>query len=79
MYKTNTNMGYVLENIVFLELKRRGYEIYIGKNDAEEVNFVGSKKDNPSAQNTGADISEIQKPVNNDEFMPLDDDDSLPF
>ena len=56
-----------------------GQKKYATEVIAEEVNFVGSKKDNPSAQNTGADISEIQKPVNNDEFMPLDDDDSLPF
>lgn len=43
--KANTNMGYILENIVFLELKRRGYEIYIGKNDTEEVDFVISNQD----------------------------------
>jgi len=43
--KADTNMGYVLENIVFLELKRRGYEIYIGKNDTEEVDFVVSNQD----------------------------------
>ncbi|MBP3284705.1 MAG: ATP-binding protein [Clostridia bacterium] len=37
--------GRVLENIIFLELKRRGYEIFIGKNDDKEVDFVVRNKD----------------------------------
>ena len=45
---------------------------------AEEVNVVGSKKDNPQGGGAASDFSESVKPAAN-EFMPLDDDDSLPF
>jgi predicted AAA+ superfamily ATPase len=34
----------VLENIVYLELKRRGYEVFIGQFDEREIDFVCTKQ-----------------------------------
>ena len=36
----NTDLRYILENVVFLELLRRGYEVYIGKVGSAEVDFI---------------------------------------
>lgn len=42
---TVRDYGSILENIIFLELKRRNYDIYIGKYDNMEVDFVIKNKD----------------------------------
>ena len=39
------DLGHILENIIFLELKRRNYRIYVGKNDTNEVDFVVETND----------------------------------
>ena len=39
----NSDFGHIIENIVYFELKRRGYEVTVGKADALEVDFIATK------------------------------------
>jgi predicted AAA+ superfamily ATPase len=39
----NINLGSVLENIIYLELLRRGNRIYVGKSGSAEIDFVAEQ------------------------------------
>ena len=39
----NSDFGHIIENIVYFELLRRGYDVTIGKTDALEVDFIATK------------------------------------
>ena len=43
--KKESDIGYLLENIVYFELLRRDYKVYIGKSGTNEIDFVAIKND----------------------------------
>ena len=64
------DMGHILENLVYLELLRRGYEIYVGRNDNGEVDFI-------TINNSGTEYYQVALTVRDEntlkrELMPLD-------
>lgn len=63
------NIGHILENIVFIELKRHGYKITFGKMNGYETDFV-CKKDNQKIYIQVAYLMEDDETVER-EFRPL--------
>ena len=62
-------MGHVLENIVYLELIRRGYKVYIGKANEYEIDFVATKGSEKEYIQVASTISDTE--VYNREIRPL--------
>ena len=52
----------VLENVVYLELKRRGYQIYIGKFGNREIDFI-AEKENRKIYIQVASCFHLQRPL----------------
>ena len=56
--KRNIDVGHILENIVYLELIRRGYDVYVGQVDNLEVDFVAMKNGTISYYQVAATVRE---------------------
>lgn len=58
--KRNPDLGFVLENIVFLELKRRGYKVNVGKVGTKEVDFIAQKDGKIEYFQVSANVSDSE-------------------
>jgi len=64
------DMGRILENIVYLELLRRGYEVYVGKVGTLEVDFVAVKNGEVEYYQVAQTVQ--QQEILERELKPLD-------
>lgn len=65
----NKDRGFILENIIFLELIRRGYEITIGNINQNEVDFVCKKRRNKIYVQVSESL--LDEKTRKREFKPL--------
>ncbi len=63
------DISHLLENIVFLELKKRGYQICIGKSNGYEIDFIATKDSNHEYYQVCSNLNSAE--VVEREFRPL--------
>ncbi len=65
-----SDIGHILENVVYLELKRRGFEVYVGQIGSDgEVDFVAMKDGKPTYYQVAA--TTLDEGVLTRELSPL--------
>ena len=57
---SSRDIGHILENIVYLELLRRGYQVWVGKVGSQEIDFVAGKGSDRVYYQVAASILEEQ-------------------
>lgn len=62
--------GHILENIVYIELLRRGYEVYVGKVGSNEVDFIAIGEEGEEYYQVAYSVAEEE--VLERELKPLD-------
>ena len=86
-YRDN-DIGGVLENVVFLELLRRGYQVNIGKQGVAEVDFVANQRDKRlyvqvcyilTEENTNREFNPLLDIADHNEKIVLSTDSLLPI
>lgn len=65
----NTDYGHILENVVYFELLRRGYDVTIGKSDKLEIDFIATKYDEKLYIQVSASV--MDENVKTRELRPL--------
>lgn len=65
----NLDYGHILENIVYLELKRRYFNVYIGKINSLEIDFIAVNRQDISYFQVAATVRE--KNTLEKELLPL--------
>lgn len=84
----NNDIGGVLENVVYLELLRRGYTVNIGKQGVAEVDFIANKTDDRlyvqvsyvlTEENTNREFDPLEAIADNYEKVVLSTDTLISF
>ncbi|MFA6937105.1 MAG: DUF4143 domain-containing protein, partial [Treponema sp.] len=65
----NKDISHILENIIYLELLRRGYNVYIGKIDSLEIDFIAEKSGELSYYQVAATV--LDESTYSREIAPL--------
>lgn len=58
--RKHADVGHILENVVYLELIRRGHKVYVGKVGEQEVDFVTEDQDGTSYYQVAATVREAK-------------------
>lgn len=64
--------GHILENVVFLELLRRGYKVYVGKVGAAEVDFIANGDEGEEYYQVTYTLNDADGKTLERELAPLD-------
>lgn len=66
-----TDRGHILENIVYLELLRRGYDLYIGKVGTKEVDFIAIGEEGEEYYQVAYTVIDVDGKTLERELAPL--------